>query len=78
MVLKIARFIALLLAALIAGVTFCHVLELPNKLTLSASTWLQVQQVLYRGFGPKAGLLEVAAAVSTTEEKCTFNNRNSR
>lgn len=65
MVLKIARLITLVLAALIAGVTFCHVLELPNKLTLPASTWLQVQQVLYRGFGPKAGSLELGAAVST-------------
>lgn len=65
MVLKITQFIALLLAALIAGVTFCHVLELPNKLTLSAPIWLQVQQVLYQGFGPKAGAMEVGAAVST-------------
>ena len=65
MVLKIVRFVSLLCTALIAGVAFCHVLELPNKLTLPAATWLNVQQVLYRGFGAKADPIEVAAVFST-------------
>jgi hypothetical protein len=65
MVANIFRLISLLCAALIAGVAFCHVLELPNKMTLPAATWLNVQQVLYRGFGSKAGSIEVAAVVST-------------
>lgn len=65
MILKIIRFISLLFTALISGVAFCHVLELPNKLTLPASTWLNVQQVLYRGFGAKTGFIEVGAILST-------------
>lgn len=65
MVLKITRLISLLFTALIAGVAFCHVLELPNKLTLPASTWLTVQQVLYRGFGAKTSFIEVGAILST-------------
>lgn len=65
MILKIVRFVALLFTALIAGVAFCHVLELPNKLTLPASTWLQVQQHLYNEFGPVAGAMEVGAVAST-------------
>jgi len=65
MVLNITRFLSLLFTALIAGVAFCHVLERPNKLTLPASTWLQVQQHLYNEFGPVAGSIEVAAVVST-------------
>lgn len=65
MVLKITRLTSLLFTALIAGVAFCHVLELPNKLTLPASTWLTVQQVLYRGFGAKTSFIEVGAIFST-------------
>ena len=65
MILKITRLLSLLFTALIAGVAFCHVLELPNKLTLPPATWLNVQQVLYRGFGAKASPIEVGAVVST-------------
>lgn len=65
MVLKLVRLFSLLCTALIAGIAFCHALELPNKMTLPADTWLNVQQVLYRGFGAKAGPIEVGAIVST-------------
>ena len=65
MILKIVRLINLLCAALIAGIAFCHALELSNKMTLPADTWLNVQQVLYRGFGAKAGPIEVGAVVSS-------------
>lgn len=65
MVLKLVRFISLICAALIAGIAFCHALELPNKMTLPAETWLTVQQILYRGFGAKAGPIEVGAVVSS-------------
>jgi hypothetical protein len=64
-VLKFVRLLSILCAALIGGIAFCHSLELPNKLTLPADTWLTVQQVLYRGFGAKAGPIEVAAIVLT-------------
>jgi Domain of unknown function (DUF1772) len=65
MFLKIVRFISLLCTSLIAGVGFCHALELPNKMTLPATTWLNVQQTLYRGFAFKAGPIEIGAIVST-------------
>ncbi|MBE9166642.1 DUF1772 domain-containing protein [Pleurocapsales cyanobacterium LEGE 06147] len=65
MMLKIVRFLSLLFTSLIAGVGFCHVLELPNKMTLPATTWLNVQQSLYRGFAIKAGSIEIGAIVST-------------
>ena len=65
MILKIVRLINLLCAALISGIAFCHALELSNKITLPADTWLTVQQVLYRGFGAKAGLIEVGAVASS-------------
>jgi len=65
MVLKLVRFISLICAALIAGIAFCHALELPNKMALPAETWLTVQQILYRGFGAKAGPIEVGAVVSS-------------
>ena len=63
MLLKIARLFNLLFAALISGIALCHALELPNKMTLPAATWLNVQQILYRGFGAKAGSIEVGAVV---------------
>lgn len=65
MALKLVRFINLVCAALIAGIAFCHALKLPNKMTLTAETWLTVQQILYRGFGAKAGPIEVSAVGSS-------------
>ncbi len=32
-----------------------HVLEMPNKLDMDVALWLQVQQQLYRGWGPFIG-----------------------
>ncbi len=65
MALKTVRFISLLSTALLAGLLFCHALELPNKMKLGAATWLTVQQVLYNLFGPVAGVIEPVAIVST-------------
>lgn len=65
MILKLVRLFSLLCAALISGIAFCHALELPNKMTLPAETWLTVQQILYRGFGAKAGPLETGAVLSS-------------
>ena len=65
MILKIVRLISLLCAALTSGIAFCHALELPNKMMLPADTWFNVQQMLYRGFGVKAGSIEVGAVVSS-------------
>lgn len=65
MVLKTVRLISLLLTALAAGVAFCHALELPNKMAMPASTWLNVQKVLYNGFGRILGPVEYGALVAT-------------
>ena len=65
MILKTAQFFSLLFTALAAGIAFCHALELPNKMALSASTWLQVQKVLYNGFGRVLGPIEYGALVTT-------------
>ncbi len=65
MILKTAQLFSLLLTALAAGIAFCHALELPNKMALPASTWLQVQKVLYNGFGQILGPVEYGALVTT-------------
>lgn len=59
--LKTAQFVALLLTGLSAGVAFTHLLELPNKMSLSAQNYLLVQQHLYQGFGRVIGPIEVGA-----------------
>jgi len=41
-VLKTVRFVCLYLTALLTGLLFCHLLELPNKMKLPAGTWLAV------------------------------------
>lgn len=66
MILKIFRFLSLLLMSLATGVAFCHVLELPNKMALPASEWLDVQKVLYNGFGRVLGPVEFGALVATS------------
>jgi hypothetical protein len=43
------------LALLTVAMPLAHVLELPNKFALSGPLWLQVQQHLYRGWGPLLG-----------------------
>ena len=59
--LKTALFVALLLTGLSAGVAFAHLLELPNKMVLSAQDYLLVQQHLYEGFGRVVGSIEQGA-----------------
>ena len=51
MILKIARLFSLVFTAIATGVALCHALELPNKMALSATTWLDIQKILYNGFG---------------------------
>lgn len=41
------------IAALLAPMA--HVMEMPNKLQMDGPLWLQVQQLLYRGWGPFIG-----------------------
>ena len=44
--------------ALILGLAFAHVMEVPGKLRIDGPTWLIVQQNLYIGFGPAAAVME--------------------
>ena len=52
MLIRIWRFLTLVLTALLAGMTFCHVLEMPAKLQYSASMYLALHRTLYVAFGP--------------------------
>jgi hypothetical protein len=55
---NIICYCATLLVALVLGLAFAHVVELPGKLWLDGLTWLTVQQNLYIGFGPLASVME--------------------
>ena len=55
---KVIQFLAALMVALILGLAFAHVMELPGKLRMDGPTWLTVQQNLYIGFGPLAAVVE--------------------
>lgn len=61
--MKAVVWIGLLCTAVDLAALLAHVLELPNKLTLSGPLWLAVQQQLYRGWGPVLGPFEVGAVV---------------
>jgi hypothetical protein len=52
MVLKIWRFITIILSALVTGMALCHALELPAKMQYPASLYITVQNSLYVAFGP--------------------------
>jgi hypothetical protein len=59
---RAAGFLCLTVELMALG---AHLLELPNKLAMSGALWLQVQQTLYRGWGPYIGPFEVGAVVLT-------------
>jgi hypothetical protein len=65
MLLKILRFINLLLVALTLGMTFCHALEYPGKRTLDGADWLMIQHNLYVAFGVIGAVIEVTAILTT-------------
>src|SRR4051812_48185064 len=64
MLLNICTFIVLLLAALLIGTTFAHMLEMPAKLALDGPQWVHLQQSLYRAFASIGGAVEIAAVVA--------------
>jgi len=61
--LTTARFLSLLFAALALAPAMAHLLELPNKIHLSADDYLTVQQI-YRGWA-LLGFVVVGALLST-------------
>jgi hypothetical protein len=60
------RWVNLAFAIVAALPPLAHVLELPNKLALSDTIWLAVQQQLYRGWGPFIGGPAEIGALATS------------
>jgi hypothetical protein len=63
MALNTISFISLLFVALALGPSLCHLLEMPNKIHLSAQDYLTVQQI-YRGWA-LLGFVMAGALLST-------------
>lgn len=66
MLMRTWRFLAVLLAALSTGASWCHVLELPAKLAWDGPLYVAVQNEppgLYLGFGTVGAAVEVAAVL---------------
>ena len=67
MLIRIWRFPTLVLTALLTGITFCHVLEMPAKLQYAAPMYLTLHRTLYVAFGPpNVGVfVEIGAILSS-------------
>ncbi len=65
MVLKVTRFVAVLLAALTLGLGFCHLMHLPSRLAWDQYLWVgtTVQGGLYAMFGTVGALIEMGAVI---------------
>lgn len=63
--LKVIRFVNLLLVALTLGMTFSHALEYPGKAKLDGAEWLTVQHNVYLAFGVVGAIIEVTAILTT-------------
>ena len=61
-----ARLVALVLTALLLGITFCHVLEMPAKLGYDGGFYMTLQTTLYAHFGPPGvgGFIEPVAILA--------------
>lgn len=64
MLLRILRFLSLLCATLVLGLTLAHDLEIPGKERLSGAAWLVVQHNFYGGFAVIGGIAEVLGLVT--------------
>ena len=67
MPLKLFRFAAILLVALLCGLAFAHVLELHAKMQYDATLYITLQKSLYVHWGPPhfGGVLEPSAIAAT-------------
>jgi hypothetical protein len=63
--LKTLRFLSLLCAALVLGLTLAHDLEIAGKHMLSGANWLNMQHTFYGGFAIVGGIAEVLGLLST-------------
>jgi hypothetical protein len=61
------RFITIILTALTMGMAFCHMLELPAKMSYDAALWVRIQHTLYRAFGAQGvgAWIELASILTT-------------
>ena len=64
MLVKSWRTITIMLAALSMGMAFCHLLEMPAKMTYDGALWLTLLQTLYGAFGTIGAFIEVGAVVT--------------
>jgi hypothetical protein len=67
MLVKTLRFLSLVCAALVLGLTLTHDLEIPGKHLLSGAEWLQVQHTFYGGFAIVGGITEILGLLSTAQ-----------
>ena len=67
MPLKLFRFATIVLVALLCGLAFAHVLELPAKMQYDAALYITLQKSLYVQWGPPniGGMLEPLAIAAT-------------
>jgi hypothetical protein len=65
MFLKVWRFVAIMLAALMLGLGFCHLMQLPARMAWDQYLWVgsTVQGGLYATFGSVGALIDVAAVI---------------
>jgi hypothetical protein len=66
MLLKTTRFVSLLCAALVLGLTLTHDLEIPGKQQFDGAEWLAVQHTFYGGFAIVGGLAQIIGLISTS------------
>ncbi len=66
MVLKVIRFVAVMLAALTLGMGFCHLMQLPARMGWDQYLWVgsTVQGGLYNTFGSVGAVIDVAAVIA--------------
>jgi hypothetical protein len=64
--MTVARLAALVLTALLLGITFCHVLEMGPKLSYDSGLYMTLQMTLYGHFGPPGvgGFIEPGAILA--------------
>ncbi len=64
MFLRFWRLLTIMLTALGLGLAFCHLMELPAKMTYTGALWLKLLQTLYWAFGTIGGAIEVGTVIT--------------
>ncbi len=66
MLLKVTRFVAIMLAALTLGAGFCHLMQLPARMGWDQYLWVgsTVQGGLYNLFGSIGAVIDVATVIA--------------